>query len=131
MNQIRMTDKLKLNFKSEIGIQIQSTYRAGYVEMDFSFLATTQAEKRRCKLRWNLNKNIALKNKFLFWIALIPLCITEAVLLLLLYGVLDNYVHGAIVGVFGAILIIEAWIITYVILNEKFETDPDYINLRR
>ncbi|KKL59887.1 hypothetical protein LCGC14_2210820 [marine sediment metagenome] len=124
-----MTDRIKLHFLSETGVSLQSDpmFTMGkYTEPP----KTTWAEKRRNKLRWKLKCNMALKNSFLFWILLLPICISETIGLLFLYGVLDNYVQGAIVGFFGAILIIEAWIITYILLNDCFETDAHYIHLK-
>lgn len=127
-----MTDGVKIHFKSKIGIQVQKTTVFCLPRYEIPlYLKTTWAEKMRNKLRWKLKCRTAWFNRFLFWILLLPVCLLEAIGLLFLYGVLDNYIHGTIVGSFGAIFIIEVWIITFILLNEYFETDPNFIRLKR
>ncbi len=86
------------------------------------------AEERRNKLRWKLKCNIALKNRILFWILLLPACVLEAIGLTLLIGMfLYNLTTGTSAGIFAAGVIIFVWVITYSYLDDYFETDPYYI----
>lgn len=121
-------DIIKVHMKSIAGIDIESSPIPPITP--YSDCEESQASRRRNKILWKRDCEIALKNKILFWVLFIPICVIEFAGILVLGGMLSLDLvpyNSVLVGIFIAMVIIFAWLATYSYLDDRFETDPNYL----
>ena len=126
-----MKDGVKIHAMADFGISIQR--QRLFAPMRNIPCSSSQAEIRRSMLRWRLKKRIALRNSILFWVLFISICVIEAMGLTVLGGMLSLALthNGTLARMFIAMVIILGWLYTYSYLDDKIETNPNYLQLKR
>lgn len=119
-------DIIKVHMNSDTGINI--IYPVPSLT-PYSYCKQSQASRRRSKLLWKRKRGRALRNKILFWVFFIPICVIEFIGFLGFFGILlaNSMMDATLGGIWIAIVIIFAWLITYSYLDDIFETDPNYL----
>lgn len=127
-----MSDTATIRTKSIMGIQIQNpiSYGLGFTTIEMP--SRTQAEVRRDKLRWKLKVRIAWRNGILFGLCyLVSIALVTSGIIGLIILIQPSSGVGPIMGMCLGIILAEIYLILWYVILQWFETNPNYIHLRR
>ena len=118
---------MNTEWRTNIGMQVYSPSQFVMTNNTFVDTMPSKWERRRDNLVYKIKRRKAFINWVLKYVCLIPCCLLVAFLWLCIFSKFQSQINAILTGV----IIPMCWIIVYLLLDSLFETNSDYIHLKR